>query len=326
VNFDWRPSCDLQHLRMRAQMLAEIRVFFAARDVMEVETPLLSHTSGTDPQLDFFQTYYQTEPQPLTLYLQTSPEFAMKRLLAAGSGSIYQICKAFRNGESGRLHNPEFSMLEWYRVDFSLSALMTEIAELLRILLAPRYSVLAERRLSYRQLFLEMSGLDPLNFEIQAFRKHALATGFPEAVSLCGDQPLLWLDFIFSHSLMPRMTMGVLYLIYDYPAIQSSLARQSSEDCRVVKRFEAFMNGIELANGFHELADAKEQEQRFRNESELRQKTGRHAFNMDYRLLAALQSGLPDCSGVALGLDRLLMLVAAKTDIREVLSFPLSNA
>ncbi|MDD4915256.1 MAG: EF-P lysine aminoacylase EpmA [Methylococcales bacterium] len=323
---DWRPACGLQQLRIRAQLLAETRRFFADRQVLEVETPLLCRATGTDPQLDFFTTAYHAAPYRRTLFLQTSPEFAMKRLLAAGSGSIYQICKAFRNGESGRLHNPEFTLLEWYRVGYELPALMAEVALLLQTLLAPACGELAVRPVGYRQLFLETTGLDALQFGLADYRRYARESGFAEAADLCGDEPGLWLDFIFSHCVQPAMAGNLIYLVHDYPAIQPSLARINSRDPRLAERFEVFINGIELGNGFFELADALEQESRFDAEIACRRRQGLADVEKDGLFLAALQAGLPACSGVAIGLDRVLMLAAGVAEIGGVLAFPVANA
>jgi elongation factor P--(R)-beta-lysine ligase len=307
-------------------MLADIRRFFADRDVLEVETPLLCRATGTDPQLDFFSTTLHSPPNNSTLFLQTSPEFAMKRLLAAGSGSIYQICKAFRNGESGRSHNPEFTIMEWYRVGFSLRQLMDEVSELLQGLLAPAFEALNVRQVSYQRLFREITGLDPLVFDEQAYSLHAQTAEFPEAIGLCGNEHGLWLDFLFSHCVQPAMAEGTLYLVHDYPAIQSSLARIHPDDVRVVERFEAFVNGMELGNGFFELSDAVEQETRFDREIAHRQAHSLASVEKDHLLLDALRAGLPDCSGIALGLDRLLMIAGRCRSIEEVLAFPLRNA
>ena len=326
MTVNWRPACDLQHLRFRAQMLTQIRAFFADRQILEVETPLLCAATGTDPHLDFFSSLYHSYPHNLPLFLQTSPEFAMKRLLAAGCGSIYQICKAFRNGESGRLHNPEFTILEWYRLDFDLRQLMTEVAELIHPLLNPTFDSLSCKQLGYQQLFAEITGLDALNFEPSEYGRYAEQQGFAEAIALCGDDHGMWLDFIFSHGVQPAMTPNIIYLVHDYPAMQSSLARVNCKDSRLVERFEVFVNGIELGNGFFELTDPIEQERRFDREIAIRERLGLPPVQKDQRFLAALQAGLPDCSGVAIGLDRLLMLAAKQPDIASVLAFPAANA
>lgn len=317
----WRPSADLSSLRLRARTLAAVRQFFAEREVLEVETPLLCRTTGTDPQLDFFASQFGCEPHQQTLYLQTSPEFAMKRLLAAGSGSIYQICKAFRNGESGRNHNPEFTILEWYRVGFDLDRLMDEVRQLLIEVLGP----LPVQKIRYRQLFIQVTGLDPLLFSRADYRRYADDNGFPEADSLCADDPVLWLDFLFSHCVQPAMAPKRIFLVYDYPSVQSSLARVHPQDPRVAERFEVFIDGMELGNGFFELSDAAEQELRFDREIAHRQQHRLPSVVKDQLFLDALKAGLPDCSGVAIGLDRLLMLASASQSIEQVLAFPFSR-
>ena len=321
----WRPACELENLRLRAQILTEIRAFFLQRQVLEVETPLLCRTTGTDPQLDFFATTLDSPPNYMQLFLQTSPEFAMKRLLAAGSGSIYQICKAFRNGESGRFHNPEFTILEWYRVGFTLQQLMDEVLALLQRLLALTGIKLSVRQISYQHFFREVTGLDALTFDRSAFRAFTRSNGFAEADSLCGDDHVLWLDFLFSHCVQPKMTPDCIFLLHDYPAVLSSLARINVLDAKVTERFEVFINGIELGNGFYELADVKEQEARFAKEIALRSHCGMKPVLMDRLFLAALQAGLPDCSGVAIGVDRLLMICSDARSIDAVLAFPLAK-
>jgi len=321
----WRPVADLQQLRARAQLLGVIRQFFADRAVLEVETPLLCRTTGTDPQLDFFSSQLHSLPQPTTLFLQTSPEFAMKRLLAAGSGSIYQICKAFRNAESGRFHNPEFTMLEWYRLGFSLQQLMDEVVQLLMRVLHAALPQLATLQISYQALFLDLTGLDPLQFSRVDYQSYATRHGYPEADGLCGEEHGLWLDFLFSHCVQKAMPAQTLCLVHDYPALQSSLARLHPLDSRVTERFEVFINGLELGNGFFELADAEEQAARFAAEIRYRQCQGLPAVEQDHLLLDALQAGLPDCSGVAIGLDRLLMIATGCTSIEQVLAFPLAR-
>jgi lysyl-tRNA synthetase class 2 len=319
---DWRPTAALQQLRQRAQLLAAIRQFFAQRDVLEVETPLLCRATGTDPNLDFFSSQFHSPPQNPTLFLQTSPEFAMKRLLAAGSGSIYQICKAFRNGEAGRFHNPEFTILEWYRIGFGLQELMQEVAELLLVLLADAIPQLSVKQASYQTIFREMTGLDALCFERSLYRDYANSVGAVEADSLCQNDHALWLDFIFSHRVQNAMPREVIFLVYGYPAIQSSLARINPQDPRISERFEVFINGTELGNGFFELNDANEQTARFDREIAHRQQQGLPVVAKDQLFLDALQAGLPDCSGVAIGLDRLLMIVTGCTSIEQVIAFP----
>lgn len=319
----WAPGCDLQQLRDRAQLLAAIRSFFEQRQVLEVETPLLSQASGTDPNLEFFSTQYLSTSDATTHYLQSSPEFAMKRLLAAGCGSIYQICKAFRNGEQGRWHNPEFTLLEWYRVGIDMYALMREVGELLTTLLPAMETV---EQWSYSELFLEQTGLDPLRFEATAYADFACRQGMPEAVSICGHDHGTWLDFLFSHSVQPSLTGKDFCFVYGFPAVLSSLARPNSDNPLLVERFEVFVRGIELGNGYHELTDGGEQQRRFEHEAELRDRRRQPPVAIDRRLLAALNAGLPDCSGIAIGLDRLLAVRAGKQSVEEVLAFSFLNA
>lgn len=322
----WQPTCSVAMLRLRARMLAKIRAFFLEKAVLEVETPLLSHTIGTDPNLAFFATDYDVPPRQQRLFLQTSPEFAMKRLLASGSGSIYQICKAFRNGESGRFHNPEFTLLEWYRVGFTLPQLMDEIAELIVSLFAEHDALTGVQRISYQAIFQHYTGLDALVFCYEDYCTYALTHQLPEAVSLCEHDHALWLDVLFSHKVQPYLGKNALCMVYGYPACQSSLARINADDARITDRVELFINGVELGNGFYELTDAIEQNQRFDNEIAQRQQNNLADVVKDERLIAALATGLPDCSGIAIGLDRLLMLLSKSASIDDVLSFSIDRA
>ena len=305
-------------------MLQRIRVFFASRNVWEVETPLLSHASGTDSQLAFFTSTYETPPHSQSLFLQTSPEFAMKRLLAAGSGSIYQICKAFRNGEAGRFHNPEFTILEWYRVGFDLAQLMSEVEALFDNLFEGKLN--AQQRFSYAEIFAQFTGLNALIFSFEDYSAFATQQNLPDAISICGDSHALWLDFLFSFCVQPHLGENGLCLVYDYPACQSALARLNVENPLVADRVEVFINGIELGNGFYELSDAAEQNRRFDAEIQLRQRENLPIAIKDERLLAALEFGLPDCSGIALGLDRVLMVLTESSAIANVLSFDIQRA
>jgi len=316
---DWQPVASLQNLKLRARVLAEVRAFFSARDVMEVETPLLSLAGSTDPYLDSFTSHYQG---PLfaagqTVYLQTSPEFAMKRLLAAGSGSIYQICKAFRNGEAGRQHNPEFSMLEWYRVGFDHHALMDEVEALITLVL----NTAPARRMTYRELFRDYVGLDPFVLSVADAHRclQAHHVNPPEMAEATIDD---WLSLIMTHVIEPALGAGPVF-VYDFPATQAMLARVMPGQPPVAQRFELYINGMELANGFYELADADEQRRRFEVDLRQRQQLGLAEVEMSQALIAALACGLPDCAGVAVGVDRLLMLVVGAENIAEVLAFPL---
>ncbi len=322
---DWRPTCSLDLLRLRAQTLSRIRQFFSERSVMEVETPLLSHSCGTDPQLAFFTSEYCFSPERQTLFLQTSPEFAMKRLLAAGTGSIYQIGKAFRNGESGRFHNPEFTLLEWYRVGFTLPQLMDEITDLIEALFVGK-GLQETQRISYQDVFFLYTGLNSLKFSYQNYCAYAIESGLSEAISLCEHDHALWLDMLFSHKVQLNLGDNSLCLVYGYPACQSSLARINEHCDQITDRVELFMNGVELGNGYYELTDAKEQSMRFDTELAIRQENNLPIMVKDQRLIDALAAGLPECSGIAIGLDRLLMLLSGSKSIEDVLAFPIYRA
>lgn len=313
----WRPACSRDLLVARAELYQHIRDFFQARGVLEVETPLLAPAIGTDPNLHPLAALYQPHPKApaATHYLQTSPEFAMKRLLAAGSGPIYQLCKAFRNGEAGRRHNPEFTMLEWYRPGYALEALMDEVEALVTTLLGP----LACRRLSYAQLFQDCLQIEPHTAPLDALR-HVLAVHV-ETDDREADRDTC-LELLYSHVIEPQLEGAVM--IVDYPASQAALARvtENAEGIAVARRFELVVNGMELANGYDELCDAAEQRRRFAQDLALREQRGLPALPSDEALLLALEAGLPACSGVALGIDRLLMLRTGASSIAEVLAFP----
>lgn len=310
-------------MRARAAMLADLRHYFAAAGVLEVETPLACSSAGTDPALQPLRARYAGPvfPQGTDLYLQTSPEFGMKRLLAAGAGAIYQICKAFRNGEAGRLHNPEFSILEWYRPGFDLEQMMREVAEIARMAL-DRPELETEHR-AYADLFHSEFGIDVFAStaeQLQALAVECLVLG-AEGMDLERDG---WLDLLMSHLIQPGLGSGKLCFVTGYPASQAALARLNP-DGRTAARFELFLDGIELANGFHELIDADEQAQRFEADNCQRRGCGLPPIKVDRLLLGAMQHGLPDCSGVAVGLDRLLMLRLGESDIDRVLSFSLQR-
>jgi len=324
----WRPSADLATLRLRAELLARIRTFFAARGVLEVETPALSAAAITEPNLASFSTVYSGPGARYgqRLYLHTSPEFPMKRLLAAGSGCIYQIARVFRDGEAGRRHNPEFTLLEWYRVGFDHHRLMDEVAELATELLAGRLALAEPERLSYRELFQRHLDLNPHQAGVAELAACAGARGVPIPPGMPADDADPWLDLLLTHGIEPRLGAGRLTFVYDYPASQAALARLRPDDPLVGERFEVYLNGVELANGFHELGDAGEQRRRFEAENAARRSLGLPVMPVDENLLAALEAGLPDCAGVALGFDRLAMLAAGKTALAEVLAFPVERA
>ncbi len=317
---DWQPTASLAALQRRAALLTSIRAYFSAQQVMEVETPLLASAPVTDPNIDAISTAHPTGgEQPL--WLQTSPEFAMKRLLAAGSGSIYQICKAFRRGESGSRHNPEFTMLEWYRPGLSLSALMAEVAEIIQLAVGQDCSI---QHISYRQVFTQFLGIAPHIATVETLaelaRQH-LDIGFDS------EEPDLWLQLLMSSVIEPALPPDVIHFIYDFPASQAALAKIAADEQgqKVARRFEAFYRGMELANGYDELQDASELVQRISRDHQQRQAAGQDLPPIDRHLLKAMQSGLPECVGVAMGLDRLAMLACEAGRIDEVITFPLDR-
>ena len=324
----WRPSTTLEILKLRARMLARTREFFAAREVLEVETPILSSAATTDPNLASLATRY-TGPRfatGLALYLHTSPEFAMKRLLADRVGAVYQICKVVRDGEAGRLHNPEFTLLEWYRVGFDYQRLMDEVAELVSYVMAPRLASGAPEKLSYRDAFRRYADIDPHAASINGFADCASRHGITIPASMPRDDLDPWRDLLLTHVVEPQLGRGGMTFLYDYPASQAALARVRGENPPLGERFELYIEGIEIANGFHELGDADEQRRRFENDITRRQAHGLPAVPMDERLLAALRNGLPECSGVALGFDRLVMLATGAKSLEEVLAFSIERA
>jgi len=325
---DWLPSATLDVLRQRARLLAGIRQFFAGRNVLEVETPLLCQAGVTDPHLQAFTTEYRRpgSNDGVTLYLQTSPEYAMKRLLAAGYGSIYQITKAFRNEESGRRHNPEFTLLEWYRTGFGVTGLIAEVDALINSLFDTVSPLESCEIHEYQTLFVQHTGVDPLTASLADMQACARRLDLPEAGSLCGDSIANWLDYLFSERIQPGLGQGRLSFVQGYPACLPSLARTRPADRRVVERVEVFLAGMELGNGYHELADAAEQQARFEAALDERRRLGLPRPPLDYRLLAVLEHGLPDCAGMAIGLDRLLMARLSLGTLDETLCFPIARA
>jgi lysyl-tRNA synthetase class 2 len=316
---DWRPTASLERLALRATLLARTRAFFAARSVLEVDTPALVNAAVTDVHIHSVAVDVGTPP---ALFLHTSPEYAMKRLLAAGSGDIYQICHVARGFEQSRLHNTEFTLVEWYRLGFDLSALMDEVEALVRELCAthPALQRPAARH-SYRELFLGHTGLDPFDATIPELQRVVTHLGYRDSAQR--DELL---DLIMGAVIGPALGHETLTFIYGYPASQAALARLDPQDPRTAHRFELYLAGLELANGFHELASAAEQRHRFAQDLRERARRGLPVPGMDERLLAALAAGLPDCAGVALGFDRVLMLAAGAAHIHEVLPFPTQTA
>ncbi|HWG76260.1 MAG TPA: EF-P lysine aminoacylase EpmA [Steroidobacteraceae bacterium] len=318
---DWRPRTTVHTLRLRAQLLGQARAFFAERQVLEVDTPLLVGHAVTDPQLQ--SAAVSLPGHAGSLYLITSPEYAMKRLLAAGSGDIYQMSHVFRGDESGRLHNAEFMLIEWYRLGCSLHALMQETAQFAARLLD--LGELAPELISYSQAFERHTGIDPLRLEERAARELAVSHGLDApAAERCTLAELT--DWLMAAVIGPQLGRERLCCLHHYPASQASLARLDPRDPRFALRFELYFHGVELANGFEELADAAEQRARFQLEQRERQTRGLPVHALDERLLAALQSGLPAVAGVALGFDRVLMLRTQAARLEQVMPFTLERA
>jgi elongation factor P--(R)-beta-lysine ligase len=317
---DWRPLITRERLELRARLLARARGFFGARAVLEVDTPVLVNAPVSDVHLHSAQVQLGGSSR---YFLHTSPEYAMKRLLAAGSGDIYQICHVVRGEESGRLHNPEFTLIEWYRLGFSLDALMQEVEALVRALLGEAQLARRAERISYREAFVRALNLDPFTASEGELAHAAATAGFrPDAAGTRTQ----YLELIMGALIGPALAHGGLTFVHDYPADQAALARLSQADPRAAERFELYADGLELANGFHELADAKEQRQRFAADNQARAARGLPVHAPDERLLGALAHGLPDCAGVALGFDRVLMLASGASRLEQVLPFPTARA
>jgi lysyl-tRNA synthetase class 2 len=318
----WRPTATVDTLRRRARVLEMIRAFFARRGVLEVETPMLCAATTPDPNIDSLETRVTAPDGAQRVYLHTSPEFAMKRLLAAGYESIYQICKVFRDGEAGRLHNPEFTLLEWYRRGFDHRALMDEVEALLTDVLGTPPAV----RRSYREVFNDHVGVDPTGARDAELARCAAHHGLAVHDEHAEDQRDVYLNFLMGRVVTPQLGHEAPVFVYDFPASQAMMARIRPGAPPLAERFEVFAAGIELANGYHELNDTHEQRERFAQERRRRRLNGKPDVENDERLLAAMASGFPDCAGVALGLDRLVMLCTGAAHIEDVIPFPLRLA
>jgi len=368
----WRPTASRAMLEQRALLLTRARRFFADGGVLEVDTPMVVNAAVTDVHIHSARvdleapapTPQGSEAQSVRRYfLHTSPEYAMKRLLAAGSGDIYQICHVVRGFERGRLHNAEFTLIEWYRIGFTLDDLMSELDTLVRVLLGPVATGRASERVTYREAFLRELQLDPFTASLDELRQAAhqygyaegtplprvpaggmpndagprapgLSTGTPSesdeiasrAAKVAAPQRDELLEFLMGSVVGPRLGINALTFVHGYPASQAALARLDPHDSRAALRFELYCEGIELANGFDELASAAEQRARFEQDLAERRRNNLPAFTADELLLAALESGFPDCCGVALGFDRTLMLATGANTIDEVLPFPIERA
>jgi len=311
---NWLPGASLENLRKRAQMLATIRSFFSEKNVLEVETPLLGHSTVTDVYIQSLQLNTNIRSKSKPLYLQTSPEFSMKRLLGAGIGPIYQICKAFREGETSMRHNPEFTILEWYQPGYSMTDLMNEVEQLLFELLG--YETIS--RYSYHEVFLEKLDIDPHTITVED-----LEVVTRERIDIYGGDlgKTDYLQLLMAHVIEPMLAEN--FFVYDFPVGQEALAKFELDEAEmtVAKRFELFCEGMEIANGYYELIDADEQRGRFESDVEKRKKLNLPVYIPDEKLLAALDAGIPQSAGVAIGVDRLLMLLLGSSNISDVISF-----
>ncbi|MBS0194039.1 MAG: EF-P lysine aminoacylase GenX [Proteobacteria bacterium] len=320
----WQPTASTAALRLRAQLNATIRDFFARRGVLEVETPILSQAGNTDPHIESFRTPFEghRDAGSRERWLRTSPEYPLKRLLAAGVGDCYELGRVFRNGEAGRRHNPEFTLLEWYRVGWDHRQLMRETADLALAALALVGRNARVRETTYRLLFLDALGIDPLTADVTALQA-PLDGSVLDPGGLERDD---WLDLLLTHRIQPHLSAYELLLVYDYPASQCALARIRADDPPVAERFELYLGSVELANGYHELTDAAEQRARFERDRARRAQRGEVLPPLDENLLAALDANLPDCAGVALGVDRLLAAMLGVDALADVLAFTFDHA
>lgn len=315
---NWQPSAEIALLATRATMLRAARDYFTSVQVLEVETPTLSAAGVTDVHLASIAATTNNQRR----FLQTSPEYAMKRLLAAGSGDIWQVCRAYRDGESGRWHNPEFTLIEWYRLGIDHHAMMSDVERLVGAMLPASHDFDVAERMTYREAVQLHAGVDAFDDPTPVLVARLDSAGIDMPVELRSDRDAC-LDLIMSTLVGPQLGHDRLCFIYDYPASQAALARIQGE---VASRFEAYLGGLELANGFHELGDAREQRARFERDLAERSRRGLPAMPIDERFLAALEHGMPDCSGVALGFDRLVMCAVGAKHIDEVLAFPFDRA
>jgi lysyl-tRNA synthetase class 2 len=316
----WRPSSGRPMLELRAALFARIRAYFAARGVLEVDTPCVVNYPASDVHIHSARV--ESADAPLR-FLHTSPEHAMKRLLAAGSGDVFQICHVVRASERSRLHTCEFTLLEWYRIGFSLGDLMADVEALVREL-AARVADGVTERVTYCEAFRRALALDPFDASTSELARAAEELGYTQRAAAASRDDLL--DFLMAARVGPGLGHQGLTFVHGYPASQAALARRDPHDARAAERFELYREGVELANGYHELASSEEQRERFAEDNQERRRRGLPTFPIDERLLAALAAGLPDCAGVALGFDRLLMLATRATHIDEVIAFATERA
>jgi len=315
---DWQPAGDVQAARNRVAMMRRIRRCFDAADVLEVDTPALSPFAVSDTQIESLEirdSFVSRRP----MYLHTSPEFCMKRLLAAGYPDIFSICRVFRDGESGTRHQPEFTMIEWYRLGFGLQAIIDDTTRVIKAALTSTLPEQETDQFNYREVFRQATHIDPLTATIQEL---AVAARADDALRMAiGSERDDWLDLILATQVAPQFKKDRLTVLNHYPASQAALARLCPEDPRVADRFEVFFGSVELANGYVELTDAEEQARRMRADDDARRRRNRAVRPHDRFLLAALDAGLPACAGVAMGFERLQMIRDGSDDIRDVITF-----
>jgi lysyl-tRNA synthetase class 2 len=326
MDASWTPSASRDAMRLRAALNREVREFFHARDVLEVETPVLSQAGNTEPNIASFWLEFsgRTNGAPRTRWLRTSPEYPLKRLLSAGIGDCYELGRVFRDGEAGGRHNPEFTMLEWYRVGWDLHQLIEETAVLVQAALSLVRRSTDLRVVRYRDLYRDALGIDPFTADDTTLHA-ALGDVLIDPEGLGRDD---WLDLLMTHRLQPAFKPDEMLVLVDYPASQCALARiaNDADGFPVAQRFELYLGPLELANGYHELLDATEQRRRFDKDIRVRQARGVVVPPVDAQLLAGLSSGLPACAGVALGMDRLLMAMLQTERIADVLAFDFPRA
>ena len=321
MNNLWLPTAEIETLKLRARILQSIRVFFAERNVTEVQVPSITTSSVTEVHIDSIPL----EIQSGIAFLHTSPEYPMKRLLAAGMSDCYYMGSVFRQGECGDRHNPEFTMLEWYRLNYSLEQLSEEVAELVQRVLATDVDVLT---ISYADAVAKYTGIDIFNTNFSEIEFVLKAHSIAVADNM-GEDLDIYLDLLMSTLVFPNLCDAAtqikqITIINNYPATQAALARirSDSRGHNVAARFEVFVDGLEIANGYHEIQDVAILEQRFIEDNKRRVRLGKREMPIDAYLLSAMENGLPDCTGVALGIDRLIMLALNKQDIKEVIAFP----
>ncbi len=310
---DWKPLVSQQGLEARAFLNAQIRKFFAARNVLEVETPIINFFTVTDPHIDSISVNKVKH----VAFLHTSPEYAMKRLLADFKRDIYQLCKVFRAAEVGKYHHPEFTMLEWYRVGWSYQDLIHEVDELIASLLQNKINLSQTKIFTYQDIFIDYCGFDPWQAKQLDYSHACDRAGISPSTKLSNQE---YQELLLDQVIAQQLPKDRLTFIYDYPAQQAALAKLNSAG--MAERFELYLGNIELANGFQELTNAQEQLARFEADNQMRQKSGKEKVVIDKKFIAALKAGLPYSAGVALGVDRLLMLILGIAEIRDVLVFP----